>query len=81
MKSQLDEMTLLLEKNNINIPKSVRKRENHDWNIHSERGHALMESTLKPRSLLIDSGASNHMMEIKESFSSLDFDKSIPIHM
>ena len=40
-----------------------------------------MESTSNPKALLIDSGASNHMMERRDSFSSLDTDKSIPIHM
>ena len=40
-----------------------------------------MESTLKPKALLIDSRASNHMMERRESFSSLDTNKIIPIHM
>ena len=40
-----------------------------------------MESTSNPTSLLIEYGASNHMMESKESFSSLDTNKSIPIHM
>ena len=46
-----------------------------------ERGHALMEITLKSKALLIDSGASNHMMASKYSFSSLNTDKRIPIHM
>ena len=40
-----------------------------------------MESTLKPKALLIEYGALNHMMEIKYFFSSLDTEKSIPIHM
>ena len=40
-----------------------------------------MESTLKSKELLIDSGALNHMMAEKESFSSLETGKSIPIHM
>ena len=40
-----------------------------------------MASTSKPANLLIDSGASNHMMKSRESFSSLDTDNSIPIHM
>ena len=65
MKKTLDEMTLLLERNNINIPDSVRKRDNHDQNIHPKRGHALMETITTPRALLVDSGASNHMVEIK----------------
>ena len=40
-----------------------------------------METISKPRALLIGSGASNHMMASKDSFSSMDSDKIIPIHM
>ena len=40
-----------------------------------------MESTLKSKALLIDSGSLNHMMAKKDSFSSLETGKSIPIHM
>ena len=40
-----------------------------------------MESTSKPKNLLIDSGDSNHMMESIDSFLSLDADKRIFIHM
>ena len=40
-----------------------------------------MARTSKSKSLLIDSGDSNHMMAEKESFSSLETGKSIPIHM
>ena len=81
MKNKLDEMSLFLKRNTINILESVQKRDNQDQDIQQERGHAIMESTLKPKAILIDSGASNHMMEIRDSFSSLDTDKSIPIHM
>ena len=81
MKNKLDEVSLLLKRNNINLSKSVRKRDNRDRDIQQERGHALMESTSNPKALLIDSGALNHMMESKESFSSMDTEKSIPIHM
>ena len=81
MKKNLDEMNLLVERNNINLLKSVQKRDNHDQDIQQERGHALMEIVSNPRALLIDSGASNHMVESKESFSLLDSDSSIPINM
>ena len=81
MKKNIDEITLLLERNNINLSESVRKRDNQDRDTQEERGHALMESTSMSNSLLIDSGASNHMMESRYSLSSLDTDKSIPIHM
>ena len=81
MNKNLDEMNLPLERNNINLPESVWKRDNDDRDIQQERGHALMEIVSNPKSLLIDSRASNHMMERKESFSSLDNDKSIPTQM
>ena len=40
-----------------------------------------MASTSKSKALLIDSRASNHMMDEKDSFSSLETSKFIPIHM
>ena len=40
-----------------------------------------MASTSKSKALLIDSRASNHMMAEKYYFSSLETDKSIPVHM
>ena len=40
-----------------------------------------MASTLKSKYLLIASGASNHIMAERDSFSYLETDKSIPIHM
>ena len=74
-------MTLLLVRNNINLLDSVRKRDNHDRDILPERGHALMATVLKPRALLIDFGASNHMVANKYSLSFLDSNCRIPIHM
>ena len=40
-----------------------------------------MASTSKYKALLIGSGHLNHMMAEKDSFSSLETGKSIPIHM
>ena len=40
-----------------------------------------MANVSKPRALLIKSGASNHMVVSKESFSSMESDNNIPIHM
>ena len=40
-----------------------------------------MASTSNSKALLINSGASNHMMERRDSFYSMDTDKIIPIHM
>ena len=65
MNKKLDKMTILLERNNINLLESVRKRDNHDRDIQPERGHALMATVSNPGALLIESGASNHMVERK----------------
>ena len=81
MKKNLDETTSLLERNHINLPKSFRRRDQQDHEPQHEKGHALMASTSKSKALLIDSRASNHMMDERDSFSSLNTIKSIPIHM
>ena len=77
----LDESTSLLERNHINSLESFRRRDHQDQEPWHEKGHALMEITSKSKALLIDSGVSNHMMDKKDSFSSLETGKSIPIHM
>ena len=81
MKKKLNEATSLLERNNINLSEIFQTKENQDREYQHERGHALMESTSKSMALLIDYGASNNMMARKDSCSSLDTSKSIPIHV
>ena len=81
MKNKLDEAASLLDRNHINLLEIFRRRDQQDREPQHERGHALMESTSKSKALLIDSRYSNHMMDERESFSSLDIGKSIPIHM
>ena len=78
---KLDEATSLIERNQINLSESFPRRNQQDQEPQQERGHALMASTSKSKALLIDSGASNHMMAKRDSFSSLETGKSIPIHM
>ena len=65
MKKNLDEYTSILERNHINLPKSFWRRDQQDREPQHEKGHALMASTSKSKALLIDSGASNHMMTEK----------------
>ena len=81
MKKKLDEATSLLEENHINLSESFWRRNQQYREPQHEIGHALMESTSKSKSLLIDSGALNHMMDERDSFSSMEIDKTIPIHM
>ena len=81
MKKKLDEATSLIERNHINLSERFQRRDQQDREPHHEKGHALMASTSKSKALLIDYGASNHMMAERDSFSSLETKKSIPIHM
>ena len=81
MKKNIDEATFLLERNHINLPEIFRRRDHQDREPQHERGHALMASTSKSKELLIDFGDLNHMMAERESFSYLETDKSIPIHI
>ena len=72
MKKQIDMLTQLLEKNNISPPGGASKKEGGSSFEDPERVHALVASTVRSPSFIIDSGASRHMVSIKESISSLD---------
>ena len=74
-------MALILDKNNITLPEGARKKEARDRNNQLERGNALMDNVSKARALLIDSGSLNHMVSYKDSFTSLDSNSCISIHM
>ena len=72
-------MDLLLEQHKITLPARERK-DNHKEEI-DERFHALKASCLRTHAFLIDSGASNHMVASRESFSSLQYFDGPSIHM
>ena len=61
-----------IEKNNISLPNSSKKREGGLNSEDKERFHALVVGTSSSPSFIIDSGASRHMVLTKEAFSSLD---------
>ena len=73
-------MSALLTQNNIASPRA--KKPNEEPHIkYTERCHAL-KATISPSSTyIIDSGASNHMVTSKESFSTLSLTKGPNIHM
>ena len=79
MKKQIDMLTQLLEKNNISLPDCSKKREGGSNSEDKERVHALVSGTSSSPSLIIESGASRHMVSTKEAFSSLDMSKGPPI--
>lgn len=78
MHKKIDLLTKLLEQNQIVVPKEAKMS---DSGSGSDDCHALMAGFSKTKALLIDSGASNHMMAQEESFSSLDLQDGPTIHM
>ena len=63
MRRTIDQMALLLEKNNITLPASAKKVDNGEkTEDQDERCHALKASCSNTHAFLIDSGASNHMV-------------------
>ena len=81
MKKNLDELPLSLREITSIFWKSFGGEISKIGNHSMKKGHALMASNFKSKALLIDSRASNHMMDERDSFSSLETGKSIPIHM
>ena len=77
MRRQIDEMTLLLKKHNITAPAGTRKgdqrEEIEDIEDCFKIGHALKAGCSTAHVFVIDSGASNHMVASRESFSSLKY--------
>ena len=72
---KIDMFTQLLEKNNISLPDCSKKREGGSNLEEKERVHALVAGTSSSPSFIIDSGASRHMVSIREAFSSLEISK------
>ena len=72
MRRKIDEMSLLMKKHNITVPSSARKADHREeTEEHEETCHALKARCSTTHAFLIHSGASNHMVAYKESFSSL----------
>ena len=75
-------MTLLLKKHNITALASARNTDHtKDTEDYFKIGHAMKDSCSTTHAFLIDSGASNHMLASRESFSSLQFFDVPSIHM
>ena len=82
MRRTIDQMTLLLEKNNITVPASARDADyREETKEHDDICRALKASCSRTHAFLIDSSASNHMAASRESFSSLQSIDGPGIHM
>ena len=82
MKKNIDQMEKILEHHNISISEGTRNTVSREMTEdHDERCHALKDICSKSDAFLIDSGASNHMVASRESFSSLQTTDGTSIHM
>ena len=82
MKNTIDHMSKLLEQHIISLPKGAMKVDSgYKTEDHDERFHPLKANLSKSNAFLIDLGASNHMVASKESFSSLQLNDGLSIHM
>ena len=72
MKKTIYQRSRILEKHNISLPEGARKFDSGDKTEYDERCDALEDGFSKYQAFLIDSGASNHMVSSKGSFSSLN---------
>ena len=82
MKNTIDTMAQLLEKNNIPVPDSARKKHgNSSSNESKEKCHALMAGTSKYSSFVIDLGDSRNMVAKKYLFSSMSLNVGQPVRM
>ena len=75
MKNKNDMLTQLLDMNNIFVLECRKNREGGSNSYDKERVHALVPSTSRSSTYIIDSRASRHMVSTRDTFSSLDDSK------
>ena len=80
MKKTIDQISTLLEHNNISLPQGEKKSNAGQLTEDHERCHALKESLTQSKAYLIDSGASNYMVSSKESFSTITIRRTYHSH-
>ena len=71
MKKTIKQMAQLLEKNNIPVPNSARKKDGTSSSDNKEKCHALVAGTSNSSSFIIDAGDSIHMVSTSDLFSSM----------
>ena len=74
-------MSTLLKQNHIALPKREKKSDVGQPTEDHERFHALKIGLTRSKSYLIDSGASNHMVASKDSFTTINLIGGPTIHM
>ena len=81
MKNTIDHFSTLLEHNNISLPQGVEMSDDGEHSEEYESCHALKAGFTQSKPYFIDSGASNHIVSSRESFTTLDLPGEPNIHM
>ena len=71
MNKPIDQLTKLLEHNNIFLHQGAKMYDVGEKTEEYERFHSLKVGLTPSKAYLIDSGASNHMVSSRESFTTL----------
>ena len=81
MKKTIDQMVQLLEKNNIPVPNSARKKDGTSTSEGKEKCHDLVVGTYNYSSFIISSGASRHMVATRELLSYMQLNVGLAVQM
>ena len=81
MKKNIDMMVHLLEKNNIPLHKSARKKDGGSCLDNKERCHSLVVGSSDSSSFIIELGDSRHMDTIQDFFTAMYSNSGPSIHM
>ena len=81
MKKTINQLSSLLEKNNISLPQRINNFYARQPKKYHEMCHSLKEILSQSKAYLIDSVASNHMVSSKESFTTITLSEGISIHI
>ena len=81
MKKTIEQMSTLIEHNNISLPQGANKFDDGPPIEDHEICHALKAYLTQSKAYLIDVGASNHMIASRESFTTLTISGGASIHM
>ena len=81
MMKTIDQMAQSLEKNNIPMLDGSRKKYGTSSLDNKEKFHALVAGTSNSSTLIIDLGASRHMVSTRELFSSMHLNAGPTVQM
>jgi hypothetical protein len=81
MRKTIDEMAKQLQQHNLTVLENEKKKDDNITGGRAQDVNDLMDVTTTPSYWILDSGASNHMDESKDKFSSNEESTKSPIYL